>query len=278
MTLSFETRNPAVVNEYVPYLVATPQNRPYFDSEPFGLQIREREIVNPMRLESKVFLHLLQRLDQLTFGPEGMPMPLWIFYDCSELPGGIFGFGRYVDALDPKIIAEYGVPADYRGLVPFSMYIAIPMSREGDWMGHNLASLNPTFPQLGLHGLGAITKALALKVYRVEQFYGVTQWESKALHIHTKFGALDLTTAFTPAHSTPHSLTYSHPVDDVCLRAVCGDPTAALEVPSADFYLDSTDEKGMIELQERIEAGERYAIVGPPERYERGIRHPLAHR
>ncbi|MCA9522688.1 MAG: hypothetical protein KC609_17045 [Myxococcales bacterium] len=278
MTLQFATRNDAIIAGYVPFLVATPQNRPYFDTAPFGLSIAEREIIDPMRLESKTFLHLLQRLDQLTFGPEGMPMPLWIFYDCSELPGGIFGFGRYADALDATLLAEYGVPAEYHGLVPFSMYIAIPMSRPGDWMGHNLASLSPTFPELGLRGLGAITKALALKVYRVEQFYGVTQWESKALYIHTKFGPLGLTTAFTPAHSTPHSLTYSHAVDEACIRAACGDPTVTLDYPPAELYLDSLDEKGMIELQEQIEAGERFAIVGPPERYENGVRHPIARR
>ena len=36
---------------------------------------------------------LLEQLDALTFGPEGMPMPLWVFYNASELPGGIVGFG-----------------------------------------------------------------------------------------------------------------------------------------------------------------------------------------
>ena len=36
----------------------------------------------------------LVRLDRLTFGTEGMPMPRWLFVDGAGLPGGIAGLGR----------------------------------------------------------------------------------------------------------------------------------------------------------------------------------------
>ena len=267
--LPFPVRNPKLLDEFTPYLVATPFNLPSLDLAPFGVPVPPENIIDPLRLESEVFLRLLHRLDGLTFGPEGMPMPRWVFFDCSELPGAIYGLARPAATLWPKARELFKVPADYDGLVPVSMYVAIPMYRPGIWFGHNLSSLAPVFERAGvtdidLRGLGSLTKGLALKCFRVQEFWGATQWLSKALYIHVKFGALDLQTAYTPAHSEHETLTYGFRVTDNALRASMGDTGIALERPPATFWLEARDVPGMKALQDRIEAGERFVIPDAP--------------
>jgi hypothetical protein len=98
----------------------------------------------------------------------------------------------------------------------------------------------------------------------VREFWGATQWTSKALYIHSKFGALDLQTAYTPAHSEHETLTYGFQVTDAKLRASMGGPDIALPRPDPQFWIDSGDVQAMKELQDRIEAGGRFVIPGPP--------------
>ena len=267
--LPFPVRNPKLLDEFTPYLVATPFNLPSLNLAPFGVPVPPENIIDPLRLESEVFLRLLHRLDGLTFGPEGMPMPRWVFFDCSELPGAIYGLARPAATLWPKARELFKVPPDYDGLVPVSMYVAIPMYRPGIWFGHNLSSLAPVFERaavtdVDLRGLGSLTKGLALKCFGVQEFWGATQWLSKALYIHAKFGALDLQTAYTPAHSEHETLTYGFRVTDDGLRASMGDPGIILNRPQPTFWLEGHDVSGMQALQDRIEAGERYVIPDAP--------------
>ncbi|GMV41745.1 MAG: hypothetical protein AMXMBFR64_34610 [Myxococcales bacterium] len=258
------TRNDAILRDLEPFLVATPFNLPFLDRSPFGMSIPDENVIDPLRVESERFLLLLQRLDQATFGPEGMPMPRWVFFDCSELPGAIFGYARRAEDLSEHARAVYDVPADYRGLVPYSMYIAIPMHPRGCWFGHNLASIAPTLPEEDLKGLGSITKAIALKVFRSRTLYGATQWDSSALFIHTRFGPIELMTAWTPAHSEAETVTYFLPIDDLRIRAAAGDPTAVIERPAPDLTVGAEDRELMLELQDALERGERLIIPGPP--------------
>jgi len=268
MPLPFPIKGERLVDELVPYVVATPGNLRCLDLAPFGWPVAE--VIDPTRLDAAVFLDLLHRLDGLTFGPEGMPMPKWVFYDCSELPGAIYGLARPASSLWPKVRDLFAVPADHGGLVPVSMYVAIPMPRRGVWFGHNLSSLAPVFrrldlvPEFDLAGLGALTKGLALKCFRVERFWGATQWASKALYIHAKFGPLELQTAYTPAHSDHETLTYGFAVDDRALRASMGDPGVLFDRPAPTTWIDARDRDAMIALQDRIEAGATVCIPGPP--------------
>lgn len=262
MKLPFKTRNDAVLTKLSPYVVTVQEHRAALDPAPFGLETRWH--IDPTKRGSETFLDLLQRLDALTFGPEGMPMDKWVFYDCAELPGFIYGFAMNAAELSDAERTLFGCPADYEGPVPFSMYIAIPMFEHGAWFGHNLASLNATFPHRKLDGLGSMTKAIALKAFRTETFFGATQWLSKALFIHTKFGALDLSTTYTPAHSIPETLTYGFKVTDESLRAACGDPASILTRPDPTLHLDGEDTDAMKKVQAEIEAGARYCMVGPP--------------
>lgn len=259
---SLRTKNDSIIEKYRTYVVGTPDNMDALNLAPFGLETTW--VIDPTRLQSAVFLDLLQRLDGLTFGPEGMPMDKWVFYNCAELPGFIYGFATPASDLNEEERELFQVPHGYEGPVPISMYIAIPMFEHGAWFGHNLASLNRVLPSRRLSSLGTITKALALKAYGVRHFFGATQWDSRALYIHTKFGPLDLITAYTPAHSIPMTLTYAFDVDDSGLLAVLGDPAYEISYPAANVYLQGDDEEAVKKLQASIEAGAKPQLVGPP--------------
>lgn len=268
------THNDALFDVLSPFVVATPGALAAIDPAPFGLPTRWH--IDPLIAANGPFFRLLQRLDQLTFGPEGMPMDRWVFYECAELPGAVYGFALEAGALTSYERARLGVTDDYLGPVPFAMYIAIPMrGQPGAFFGHNLASLNRVFPERRLSHLGSITKAFALAALRAERFVGATQWTSAALFIHTKFGPLELETAWTPAHSIAETLTYAFDVSELSLRAAAGDPGATLPRPAPDFHLDAADRAAMLELQRAIESGERYLLVGPSELSDGQRRHPI---
>ncbi len=275
MKLSIPTRNDAMLSRLEPFVVALPSHAARLELQPFGLDIPADHVIDPTRMASEGFLHRLQTLDQLTFGPEGMPMPRWVFYDCAELPGAIFGFAMPARALPADVCRQLGA-VDLDALVPLSMYIAIPMKPPAVWFGHNLASLNPVFPDLDLTGLASITKAVGLAVFRCATQFGATQWDSEALHIHTRFGPLDLITAWTPAHSEAATLTYRFDITEERLRHALGDPAAKLAYPEPDLEVDQADEALMQRLQAEIEQGARYVVAGRPRRVSGHQRVPLA--
>lgn len=279
MRPSFPTSNDAIFDTLSPFIITPAGALDAVDAAPFGLTTRWH--IDPLVAANGPFFRLLQRLDQLTFGPEGMPMDRWVFYECAELPGAIYGFALPARELSADERQAMQVPDGYVGPVPLSMYIAIPMRTAAGaprtFFGHNLASLNRVFPERGLRHLGSITKALALGAFRAERSYGATQWASMALFIHTKFGPLELATAWTPTHSFPETLTYRCEVDRLALRAAAGDPSAALPRPNAERYLRFDDAAGMQSLQRAIESGRRFVICGRAEVREDGQRyHPIA--
>jgi hypothetical protein len=270
------TRNDGILESLEPFLVAAPWHRDRFDRRPFGLAIPDENVLDPTRLSIGPFLDRLFVLDRLTFGPEGMPMARWVAYDCAGLPGAIFGFAARAESLPPAVARRLELADGSTGLVPLSMYIAIPVRPPDQWFGHNLASLNTVVPELGLKGLGSMTKALALRVFGCRAQLGATQWDSVALHIHTRFGPLELLTAWTPAHSEPGTLTYRVMVTEQTLRFALGDPDARLPRREATMIVAAEDEPAMRGLQERIEAGARYVITGPPRHENGGISVPVA--
>jgi hypothetical protein len=272
------SRNDAVFETLEPFLIAAPWNMAHYDRAPFGVPIHEENVFDPTRSGSAAFLRRLTVLDELTFGPEGMPMPGWVLYHGAAVPGGVFGFGRRAEDLPRDVIRRIGLGDDETGLMPLSMWVALPSRPRGGWFGHNLASLNPVCPELGLKGLASITKAMAMKTLRCRVQVGATQWASRALGIHSRFGPMELITAWTPAHSDPATLTYRLDVNETGLRAALGDPDAEVPRPAANLELAINDTKGMQALQERLERGERICVVGPPRPGDDGkITVPLAH-
>ena len=110
----------------------------------------------------------------------------------------------------------------------------------------------------------------------MQRFVGATQWLSNALYVHTRFGSLDLVTAYTPAHSVAETLTYAFDVNDEVLRLAAGDPSIQGGFPEPTMHLDGNDVGAMKALQAQIEGGKRYRLVGPPERRDGSVFHPIA--
>lgn len=256
--------------ELKPFVVATAENCARFDLCPLGLAIAEDARVDPLRRASAPFLELLARLDAATFGPEGMPMPHWLFLDTAELPSGIVGFGHRAADAPASLRAMLRVPRGYEGIVPVSMYIAMPTIDPLVWVGHNLASLREQLPDQPLRGLGGLTKAVALAAFRAGAQIGVTQWDSAALGVHTRMGPLALLTAWTPGHAEAQSLTYRVGLDGAALRALAGDPAAHVGRPAPTHWIDSANHGAMQALQDRLEAGEHLCVAGPPAPLGRG--------
>jgi hypothetical protein len=270
-------KNPQLLDGLELFVVAPEENRACFDLSPFGVPVGAEAVFDPLRDEASPFMDRLVSLDRSTFGLGEMPMPRFLFFDASALPSAIIGFAKRARALSPTTRELLWISRDDDGLVPLSMYIAIPMIEPGAFLGHNLASLAERIPDENLAGLGRVTKAVALKMLRATTQVGMTQWDSRALHVHTRMGPLDLLTTWTPAHAEPASMTYRAHLDDAALLHLAGDPAGQVERPEAELWIDSDDHAAMQALQGRIEGGERFRVVGAPERLADGRqRSPIA--
>lgn len=248
-----------------PFVVAPSWRHEALDMHPLGTRVAPADRYDPLTIGAARFLDRLVRLDRLAFGPEGMPMPEWLFVDGSALPGVIAGLGMRAGEIPDATLARLGFDARSHELVPLAMYIAVPVRPPAVWYGHNLASLNRQAPELGLAGLGGVTKALGLRVMRCAEQIGATQWASPALHVHTRFGPLELLTAWTPAHGNPATLTYRLRVTEEGIANVLeGRPP---QPARGDLlWISPAISSTVIGLETRLERGDRYAIVGAPER------------
>jgi hypothetical protein len=242
-----------------PFLVTYRGNLPYLDRAPFGLAIPPELFFDPTDRRSLSFINGIEALDKVTFGGVGMPMPRWVLFDCGDLPGIVFGFARRAGDLPRRAQEVYAAPPD--AMVPLSMWIAIPTAEPGTWVGHNLSSANASLAGDELPGLATLTKALGIRVARAKRQVGVTQWSSPSVGIHLTLGELRLLSAYTPAHTFVRSLTYCIEVDEARLLASFMEGYAAPSAPG-DREIDPADEAALIGLQDEIEAGAEYAIVG----------------
>lgn len=256
------------------FAVARPETFAAFDARPFG--IAAPRVFDPLRRTSAPFLSLLKRLDEVTFGPEGMPMPRWVFLDGAELTGGIVGFGAPAAELSDAARDLLGVADAYAGVVPLAMFIAIPTFEPGVWFGHNLASVAGRLPGDNLRGLGSLTKAVALAMFRAHTQLGATQWPSRALYVHTRLGPLELITASTPAHGDDDTLTYRAAITEAALRNLARDPSASVDVPAPTEWVHCRDLDRIRALQRDIEAGARWVIAGRPRPADDGHSVPIA--
>ncbi len=263
---SMSTRYEAVLETCEPYLVASSHGaaaepRP----GPPGVRLGALNRLDPHRAANAPFLTLLQRLDEKNYGPADMALPRWAFYDCGEVPGGLFGFAQPVEQVPQSLRDAIGIEPDYRGLVPLSMLLAIPMLSPGAWHVYGLCSVDEAAAE-ALQGplLLLLTLAVGLTVLGVQRAYGAAQWGSSELAAHGRFAPLDLLTAWTPAHSHPDTLTWRFEVSPKRVASALADgPPTAGDQRSAD-WVDGDDETALKTLQTRLEAGRRFEITGPP--------------
>jgi hypothetical protein len=92
------------------------------------------------------FIQLVKHVDELAFGPVGLSMPAWVFYDCAVMPGAVFGFARRARHLESWARRALAVPNNYDGLVPVSIFICIPTVARTAALVYTLCSVNQIAP------------------------------------------------------------------------------------------------------------------------------------
>ena len=215
-----------------PFVVCTKDNfKELLNLDP---EITNLKFYDSLDTRNTDFFKRILELDEKCFDEAGMGMPRWVFFDCAIMPGVVFGFGiesRQLSSQDREFL-KIKTECFY----PLSMYAALPDS-QNNWFGHNLCSLNSKL-QISLAGLGFLTKMFAMKLIKAHKIRGATQWNSKALNLHLKFGPVKLLSAYTPIHSNPETLCYEY--------------TQKLNL---DFLKVELTETTMLELQRKIESG-----------------------
>ena len=253
-------------DECLPYLLTTEPVRPLLELSPLGISLEKRGIIlDAQRRANADFLHLLQGLDRLTFGPLEMTMPKWVSYDAGIMPSGIFGFCSHAHRLPQWVRQALGVSDDYEGLVPLTQLIAIPTPEEGAWYLHTLSSINQVCMGAATPAnLTLLTLSLGLRVFRVQRLYGATQWRSSRLGKYVGLGPLELLTAYTPNHSVAKTITWRLDVQRALLEAALIHQGTSVAAPPATHMLDVDDVEALQRVQGDIEAGVRYTLVGQP--------------
>ena len=209
--------------------------------------------VNPLKLESAGFVNKIIKLDGLSFSGAGMGMPKWVLFDCAMLPSFVFGFAIKSGLLGQE---DRGLlELSEKELFPISMYIAIPQAHSDGWFGHNLSSLNQRL-QFDLSGLGLLTKAYALELFKISKLWGATQWDSPALNLHLKFSQMKIHSAHTINHTKENS---------VCYSSDTREPLESLKTKKVEILTDWTkikkDQFDYRELQTKIEYGEHISLI-----------------
>ena len=223
---------------------------------------------NPLEMGQVEFANRILNLETRAFGPSGMAMPRWVFYDCAVVPGFVAGFAARARWLTPAVREALGLSGGVDQIehdeqwVPLSLFIIIPtMSRKGEWVAHNLCSVNSIVsPEHRLYGIGFLSKAFGLWYANVRTCCGMTQWTSPSVKLHSHYGEFEVLTAFTPVHSYAHTLTYRVEVD--ALRWIHffrgGDKANAIHTQrsAAGFQVDPKNEASLRAFQTRLESGQ----------------------
>lgn len=239
---------------------------------------------DPLDIPSINFADRMFSMEERAFGPSNMAMPRWVFYDCAVMPGFVAGFAAKASTLTKEMRAILD-PAKYPATnspllksslpqarsyiansldemdwVPLSLFIIIPTMHKGEWVAHNLCSVNSLLPkEHHFYGLGFLSKAFGLWYANVEQCSGMTQWGSPALKLHTHYGHLEIIGAYAPVHSHAKTITYRAQVNTTCWEQFFTkeQDLAFLENYSpSSLQIDPQNEQSMIDVQKRIENDE----------------------
>lgn len=263
-----------------PYVFVRPENQIAQPGSSHRLDwFHKKPIVkNPLDVKEIAFADRIYSLEGRAFGPSNMAMPRWVFYDCAVMPGFVAGFAARPSALTPEMRAALDplqFPAanspiktssvlkevtslDEMDWVPLSLFIIIPTMHRGEWVAHNLCSINSLVKE-GLYGLGFLSKAFGLWYANVEQCSGMTQWGSPALKLHSHYGHLEVVGAYAPVHSHAKTITYRVQVNTHCWEKFFN------KEPDLGFLenygptgsaIDPTNEQSMLDFQMRIENNE----------------------
>jgi hypothetical protein len=215
---------------------------------------------NPMEMDQVGFADEILNLETKAFGPSNMAMPRWVFYDCAIVPGFVAGFAARTSSLPRDVREAIGVD-ESQEWTPLSLFIIIPtMSKDGEWVAHNLCSVNSILPkEKQFYGIGFISKAFGLWYANVKTCCGMTQWGSPSVRLHSHYGDFEILTAYTPVHTHARTVTYRLLVDvNVWPEFFTKKERKGFQERyiGAGFEVDPKDEASLIAFQRRIEKGE----------------------
>jgi hypothetical protein len=235
---------------------------------------------NPLDMKEAAFADRIYSLEERAFGPSNMAMPRWVFYDCAVMPGFVAGFAARASSLSPEvrhILDPKKYPAtgttitgspyltgvdslDDMDWVPLSLFIIIPTMHKGEWVAHNLCSVNSLVAEdQRYYGLGFLSKAFGLWYANVDQCSGMTQWGSPALKLHSHYGHLEVIGAYAPVHSHAKTITYRVQVNTQCWEKFFNkEPDLAFleNYGPTGTFIDPKDESSMVDFHHRIEREE----------------------
>jgi hypothetical protein len=264
-----------------PYVYVREENRisrpgSRYDSDWFPF---EPIYLNPLHMDNVNFANQILTLESQAFAASAMEMPRWVFYDCAIVPGFVAGFAYKTSEL-PRSIRDALTIHPEQEWTPISLFIIIPTMAQGEWVAHNLSSLNHLLPkEERFYGLGFLTKAFGLWYANVESCVGMTQWDSPAVRLHSHYGEFEILTSYTPVHSYAKTMTYRLKVDPnywslfFTKRPVEG----FLErYEEANFEVNPLDERSLIEFQHRLESKQGPYFLKPNEILTRPIGSPLS--
>ncbi len=241
-----------------PYIFVRPENRITYPGQKHSLDwfISEPVIKNPLHLDQAEFAEQIYFLEGNAFGPSNMAIPRWVFYDCAVVPGIVAGYACRTDKLPPAIKKIMRTDENCEW-TPLSLFIIIPTIHKGEWVAHNLCSVNSLLPKNDqLYGIGFLSKAFGLWYANVEQCTGMTQWGSPAIKLHANYGHMEVIGAYAPVHTHAQTLTYRVTIDTLCWERFFQRETdfGFLEnYEVTTLTIDPKNEKSMVELQKRIE-------------------------
>ncbi|MES3036290.1 MAG: hypothetical protein V4736_00160 [Bdellovibrionota bacterium] len=254
---------------------------------------------DPLDVDELAFADVIYSLEGRAFGPSNMAMPRWVFYDCAVMPGFVAGFAVKPSRLTPAMkeaLSLLNYPAlnspvnsstvltplksmDDLDWVPISLFIIIPTMHKGEWVAHNLCSVNSLLPkEEQLYGLGFMSKAFGLWYANVEQCSGMTQWGSPALKLHSHFGHLEVLGAYAPVHSFAKTVTYRVQVNTHNWEQFfTKEPDLAFleNFGPAGFQIDPQDESSMLSFQKEIEQGKGPFYLNTSEVSAQSLKQPL---
>lgn len=254
---------------------------------------------DPMDVGTLSFADRIYSIEERAFGPSNMAMPRWVFYDCAVIPGFVAGFAARPSALsaaqravlDPMKFPASASPIksssvlkevktlDDMDWVPLSLFIIIPTMHKGEWVAHNLCSVNSLLDkQEQFYGLGFLSKAFGLWYANVDQCSGMTQWGSPALKLHSHYGHLEVIGAYAPVHSHAKTVTYRVEVNVDCWEKFFNrEPDLAFleNYGPTEHQIDPLNEKSMYDFQMRIENQEGPFYLSAGEIAEKDLKSPL---
>lgn len=233
---------------------------------------------NPLDLNDLEFAEQIYFLEESAFGPANLTMPRWVFYDCAVVPGFVAGFAHRTATLPPTLrhLLRKSPDLDW---TPLSLFIIIPTMAKGEWVAHNLCSVNSLLPKdEQFYGLGFLSKAFGLWYANVETCVGMTQWASPARKLHSHYGPMEILTSYTPVHSHAETLTYRVKVNvNSWMLFFTREPDLEFleSYRPSGLTVDPTGIDSLIRLQKRLEIGEGPYFLSAAEIASQSLSAPL---